>query len=304
MVLTRFAPTPSGYLHLGNAFSFVLTWLLARLQGGKILLRIDDLDNDRFRPEYLDDIFYSLEWLGLDYDLGPAGAADFYATWSQHKRLDLYYEALASLRSHLFACICSRKIWQQASPDGQYPGTCLLRELPLTAPHAAWRLVTPAQKTVGFTEVGKTEPTQASPCQWMRHPVLRRKDGLPAYQLASVIDDGHFGISLVVRGQDLFASTVIQTYLAECLGAKQFATIAFHHHPLLKNANGEKLSKSAGSLSLKAIAQQEKTPARIYALVSAALFSGKCTAQSAAELLSQVTIQDILDAHVVPDVRC
>lgn len=294
MLLTRFAPTPSGYLHLGNAFSFIITWLLARLQGGCILLRIDDLDNDRFRPEYLEDIFYSIDWLGLDYDLGPCGVADFHAAWSQHSRMDLYRQLLHKLQPHLFACVCSRKTWQEASTDGQYPGTCFVKKLPLTTTDAVWRLVTPDNQLISFCEAGQTQPVQASPYEWMRHPVLQRKDGLPAYQVASVADDCHFGVNLVVRGADLFASTVVQCYIAECIGDARFRQIAFFHHPLLKDANGEKLSKSAGSTALKTIASTEKSPAKVYEILSAALLPAETPARSARELLERVSVDKIL----------
>lgn len=297
MLLTRLAPTPSGYLHLGNAFSFIITWLLARLQGGKILLRIDDLDNERFRPEYLEDIFYSLEWLGLDYDLGPCGVADFHAEWSQYRRIDLYKQLLQDLSPHLFACTCSRKTWQEASTDGQYPGTCIAKNLPLETPEAVWRLLTPDNQWVIFNQAGKKEPVQAMPYQWMRHPVLRRKDGLPAYQVASVADDCHFGINLIVRGADLFASTVAQCYIATCIGTAQFRDIAFLHHPLLKDAQGEKLSKSAGSLALKTIAATEKSPAKIYEILSATLLPAETPAGSAKELLQRTKIDNILSIN-------
>lgn len=294
MLLTRFAPTPSGYLHTGNAFSFILTWLLARLQGGKILLRIDDLDNERLRPAYLDDIFYSLDWLGLDYDFGPSGAADFYGQWSQHKRMDLYRAALTNLEPCLFACVCSRKQWQQASLDGQYPGTCIARQLPLASPDAVWRLLTPADAEICFRAAGCNTPRRERPADWMRHPVVRRKDGLPAYQLASVADDCHFGVNWVVRGQDLYASTVIQCYIAQKLGQVAFADITFYHHPLLKGADGKKLSKSAGSTALKTIAASSPSPAPIYEMLSAALLPQEPPARSASELLERTSISNIL----------
>lgn len=294
MLLTRFAPTPSGYLHMGNAFSFIITWLLARLQGGKILLRIDDLDNERFRPEYLEDIFYSLEWLGLDYDIGPANVTDFYKEWSQHRRIDLYRQLLADLSPHLFACTCSRKMWQAASKDGQYPGTCIVKEMPLGTSDTVWRLVTPENRWIHFYELGKAALVQANPYEWMRYPVLQRKDLLPAYQVASVADDCHFGINLIVRGADLFASTILQCYIAECIGDTRFQHISFFHHPLLKDVHGEKLSKSAGSLALKTIAGIEKNPAKIYEIFSAALLPSEVPIRSAQELLQRASIDNLL----------
>ena len=108
---TRIAPTPSGYLHAGNAVNFLLTAELARLHGGSLLLRIDDLDAERARPEYLDDIFHSLEWLGIAWHEGPRDAADFQRNWSQRTRIGRYQVLLDQLRrgGHLYACTCSRK---------------------------------------------------------------------------------------------------------------------------------------------------------------------------------------------------
>lgn len=293
MLLTRFAPTPSGYLHLGNAFSFIITWLIARLQKGKILLRIDDLDNERFRPQYLEDIFSSLEWLGLDYDIGPTGPQDFYCHWSQHKRLDLYYEALAQLRPYLFACNCSRKQWLSQSPDGQYPGVCQNKHIPLEKAQVAWRLITPPTEMVHFQAFHSTTAVQALPYQLMRHPVVRRKDALPAYQLASVVDDCHFGVNLVIRGSDLFASTAVQVLIAKYLNNHHFLAVNFFHHVLLKNEQGEKLSKSAGSTALKTIAEV-KPVAWLYKLLSSFLLRGEEPAKSPQELLQRVEISTLL----------
>jgi glutamyl-tRNA synthetase len=108
---TRIAPTPSGFLHAGNAVNFLITHELARAARGTLLLRIDDLDAERARPEYLDDIFRSLEWLGIDWDEGPTGPEDFLRNWSQRSRIERYSELLLGLRKggHLYACECSRK---------------------------------------------------------------------------------------------------------------------------------------------------------------------------------------------------
>ncbi|WP_448518481.1 glutamate--tRNA ligase family protein [Rhodoflexus sp.] len=294
MLLTRFAPTPSGYLHIGNVFSFILTWLLARLQGGSILLRIDDLDNERFRAAYLEDIFYTLDWLELDYDLGPQSVADFYANWSQQHRIDLYRQALDALQPYLFTCTCSRKRWQAATTDGMYPGTCLSNRQPFSTPEAVWRLYTPPELTISFLTATHQASLPLIPYRLMRHPVVRRKDKLPAYQIASVIDDCHFDVNFVVRGQDLLASTALQCYLAQCLGKNHFATIAFHHHPLLRAADGTKLSKSVSSPPIREMALAGGKPADIYRQFSAILCPNKPPANSARELLQQVAIDNIL----------
>src|SRR5690606_41399145 len=123
MLVTRIAPTPSGLLHLGNAWSFTLTWLAARAAGGHVWLRIDDLDAARAQDEYLEDIFASLRWLGLDWDSGPRDVADFKARYSQTLRLDRYRAAVETLKAggHLYACTCTRSQLRGAGPI--YPGT-------------------------------------------------------------------------------------------------------------------------------------------------------------------------------------
>jgi glutamyl-tRNA synthetase len=232
---TRLAPTPSGFLHLGNAASFLLTSELARKHGSKVLLRIDDLDRERVRPEYVQDIFDTLNWLGITWDEGPRDAKSFERTWSQVHRRDLYAAALDKLRDAgmLFACTCSRSQLAAEGTEG-YSGTCLHRDLPLDTPGAAWRIRT-----------GENIPPS------VRHAIVRKKNGDAAYQLASVVDDLQFGIDLVVRGEDLHDSTLVQQYIAEALGESAFAAIRFYHHPLMTGPDGQKMSKSAGDTSIK-----------------------------------------------------
>jgi glutamyl-tRNA synthetase len=240
---TRLAPTPSGLLHPGNGLSFVMTWVIARANEGRILLRIDDIDKERCREEYVADIFRTLEWLGLDYDEGPSGVADFFQNWSQETRLGLYENALRELQQQdlLFACTCSRKDIRLASEDGSYPGTCLQRDLPFEGDKArSWRT----------REHG--------------HFVLRRKNGRPAYQLVSLIDDEHFGINYIVRGADLLGSTEKQRYLARLMGKTPFLSSSFWHHPLLTDAEGQKLSKSQGAGSLQEWRTLGRSPAELY----------------------------------------
>ncbi|HRI61100.1 MAG TPA: glutamate--tRNA ligase family protein [Saprospiraceae bacterium] len=245
----RFAPTPSGYLHIGNAVNFTLNWLVARTGDSKILLRIDDLDAERKRPEYVADIFERLRWLGLDWDEGPGlvqseamtsshrlttAIADFEQNWSQHRRLPLYFNVLEKLRDTglLFACRKSRRDLEPF--DGAYPPEFRDQNLHLDDPDVAWRIQTP-------------------PDFPMPDFVVRRRDALPAYQVASLVDDIHFGISHIIRGEDLEASTRAQRFLAECLGETTFLQIQFLHHPLITDERGEKLSKSMGATSLKAM---------------------------------------------------
>lgn len=240
----RIAPTPSGYLHAGNLFNFLLNYFAARSRGAKLLLRIDDLDADRKRPAYVVDIFETLSWLGIDWDEGPRAADDFERNWSQHLRLVSYHAALDVLRSKnlLFACGKSRR--DLAPFGGSYPEHFRDQGLDLEAPDVAWRIKTPP----GFP---------------MPDFVVRRRDGIPAYQVASVCDDLHFGVTHAVRGADLEASTLAQQYLAECMGASSFASIRFFHHPLLLDEKGEKLSKSAGSEAVNALREGGEGPEKI-----------------------------------------
>jgi glutamyl/glutaminyl-tRNA synthetase len=260
---TRLAPTPSGYLHAGNAWSFLLTWLLARSRGGKIHLRIDDLDAARFREEYLEDIFLSLRWLGLDWDSGPADPADFHAAHSQRLRREAYRSALTGLDEIIYGCACSREQVKRASlaagRPGIYPGTCRDKGLPAVpariwqsgkgiespAREIALRLRVPGDAQVTLAEDG---PGRLSlrPGEDIGDFVLWQRNGEPSYHLASVVDDQALGIDLVVRGRDLLPSTGAQAYLAERLGANGFTAARFRHHGLLLGPSGEKLSKSSG----------------------------------------------------------
>jgi glutamyl/glutaminyl-tRNA synthetase len=283
---TRFAPTPSGYLHIGNAFSFVLTWLYARSSGGTIHLRIDDIDGTRARAEYVEDIFKTLNWLGLDWDSGPQNPADFYQYHSQHLRLDLYNSYLNQLRSQglLFACNCSRKQIHEQSIDGQYSGHCQHLNLPFDAAETAWRIVTPEAANSVFTDVWNTHPP-INVYNTMRHFVVRTKEGRAAYQVASVADDVLYNINFIVRGADLLPSTAAQCFLAQQIPALQgFANTRFLHHPLLLDAAGQKLSKSLGSTALVEQYSTDKSPEDVYLQMAKWLQIEKAT--NATELLA------------------
>lgn len=260
----RFAPTPSGYLHLGNAVNFTLNWLAARSAGASILLRIDDLDAGRKRPEYIQDVFDTLHWLGLDWDEGPRSPEAFEQAWSQHTRLPLYRAVLEALvqSGQVFACAKSRR---ELAPYGeQYPLQFREQGLHLHDPDVSWRIATPP----GFV---------------MPDFVVRRRDGLPAYQLASLADDLYFGVTHAIRGSDLEPSTVAQQWLAALLASNaalqppvlpwaNFAQLHFLHHPLLLDANGQKMSKSAGASSLKSLREAGIGPALVFQATARLLF--------------------------------
>lgn len=235
---TRIAPTPSGYLHPGNAASFLLTQLLAQKFGAKILLRIDDGDAQRYRSLYAQHIFDSLAQLNIEYNEGPRNVADLEKVWSQRYRLPLYEAALEKLinNNQVFACICSRTV---------VVCDCEEKHLPFETTGSALRLRTTEASLQVRTLNEKLITASLPPA--MKNFIVRKRDGLPAYQLCSVVDDLYFGVDLVVRGEDLWDSTLAQLQLAHALGDDRFAKICFVHHPLLLDERGEKLSKSAGN---------------------------------------------------------
>lgn len=266
--VTRIAPTPSGFLHLGNAYSFLKTKAIAEKHGTKILLRIDDLDRERYREEFVQDIFDTLEFLEIKIDLGPKNIQEFDNEWSQTHRLEKYNDALQRLRSsaRLFACDCSRNKIQQLDPSGYYLGQCIDRRISFDRPDVAWRMDTSESDFVKFTEYLAQQKSSVIP-QDSAFYVVRKKDGLPAYQLTSLIDDLHFGVDLIVRGNDLLASTLAQLDLARNLGDENFKQITFHHHPLIKTPKQEKISKSAGSTSIQALRKEGKNLSDIFELL-------------------------------------
>ena len=269
---TRIAPTPSGYLHLGNAYSFLLTKALAKKHGAKILLRIDDLDRDRYRSEYVQDIFDTLDFLEIQIDQGPKNLLEMESTWSQVHRLPIYTEALEQLKQKrlTFACTCTRAQILQIDPTGVYLGQCLDRRFSLEREQVAWRINTLDADFLQFQEYPKQAKSSILPEEATCY-VVRKKDGLPAYQLCSLIDDLHFGVDLIVRGQDLYPSTLAQLDLARLLGKDTFAQNTFFHHPLLKSLDQRKLSKSAGSNSIKTLREEGKTLAGLFLLLGKSL---------------------------------
>ncbi|MFC3881421.1 glutamate--tRNA ligase family protein [Algoriphagus namhaensis] len=270
--LTRIAPTPSGFLHLGNAFSFLLTKAIAMQNQSKILLRIDDLDRDRFRMEYLQDIFDTLDFLEISYDLGPKSPEDFLVNWTQLNRLDLYKNALERLweSKSLFACTCSRRKISQLNSSGHYLGHCLDRNIPKTRKDTAWRINTSEADLISKLDLNSKRNEFILP-EDVAFFVVRKKDELPAYQLTSLVDDIHFGIDLIVRGKDLHSSSLAQLFLAKELGESSFEKTLFHHHPLLKSPNGQKLSKSDGATSIQFLRKSGKSLSDIFLILSKAL---------------------------------
>ena len=263
-VCGRFAPSPTGRMHLGNVFSALLSWLSARAQGGTWLLRIEDIDTQRSRHEYADMLMDDLKWLGLEWDGKPC--------W-QSQRGDIYARYLQQLTDAglIYPCYCTRAdILATQAPhesDGRvvYKGTC--RNLPPgthTGP-AALRMKVPdeGRGIVTFTDghYGTHTVDLTTQCGDF---IVRRKDGAWAYQLAVVVDDSLMGINEVVRGRDLLLSSPQQIYLAQQLG---FTPPRFTHLPLLCNTTGQRLSKRDKSLDMGCL-RQRFTPNQIIGLLA------------------------------------
>lgn len=259
----RFAPSPTGRMHLGNVFCALLSWLSAKSKGGTWLLRIEDIDPQRSHREYADLIMDDLNWLGLGWDEGP---------FFQSERSEVYEQLLQRLddAGMTYPCYCTRAdlLATQAphESDGRvvYKGTC--RNLPVGAHHApaAIRLKVPQDDAMTTFVDGHYGEQQVNLMRHCGDFIVRRKDGAWAYQLAVVADDALMGVSEVVRGRDLLLSSPQQIYLAELLG---FKAPAFVHLPLLCNEAGQRLSKRDRSLDMEAL-RSRCTPEQIIGLLA------------------------------------
>ena len=243
MIISRFAPSPTGRLHLGHAYSAVLGHQRARASGGKFRLRIEDLDETRARPEFVEAIHQDLRWLGLDWD-EPVIV--------QSRRGAAYAEAIEQLRALqlVYPCFCTRSDISAAleAPHGSalagYPGTC--RDLPddpkrrSALPHS-WRLdVKKALERTGLPTWSEEGVEFAAQAADLDDVILARKDAPAAYHLACVVDDAAGGITLVVRGEDLRPSTPVQRILQMLL---ELPDPAYLHHPLVLHEDGRRLAK-------------------------------------------------------------
>lgn len=263
----RFAPTPSGRMHLGNAFSALMAWLSVRSSGGSIVLRIEDLDPRAQSRERADLLMGDLEWLGLTWDEGPH---------YQSERGEVYEGALALLseRGLTYPCFCTRSELHAATAphasDGTYlyRGTCRgLSHEEVAARSAlrppATRLRVPDEDdpagTIEFVDLayGPQRETLARECGDF---LVRRSDGVVAYQLAVVVDDALMGVNQVVRGRDLLGSSARQTYLARLLG---YEGPTYGHVPLLVAPDGRRLSKRDLDLDLGVLRERGVSPARV-----------------------------------------
>ncbi len=278
----RYAPSPTGPLHLGNIRTALLAWLQTRLAAGQFILRMEDLDQPRVKIGSAERILYELRWLGIDWDEGPNLGGPV-GPYDQGSRNDFYHAALYELKreGRLFPCFCSRKDIAQAAsaphaPDSKalYPGTCrntnaeevelIRRQKGNRIP--AWRYRVP-NHVITFDDQVAGSISQVLH-QEVGDFVVRRADNLFAYQLAVVIDDTLMGITDVVRGADLLASTPRQIELFNALG---FRVPQFWHVPLLTNETGERLSKRDGAESIAALRDHGASPEHIVGQLAASV---------------------------------
>lgn len=257
-VVGRFAPSPTGRMHAGNIFAALMAWLIAKSQGGRIVLRIEDLDRQRSRREYIDGVQADFELLGLTWDVGP---------YFQQGREEAYRAAYQALKDRglVYPCFCSRADLHAASAPHRgeklvYPGTCrsLTPEerarraaekdpaMRIVVPHRAYSLVDQIQ--------GPHRQMLDEECGDF---LIRRSDGAFAYQLAVVVDDAEQGVTSVVRGMDLLCSTPQQLYLQDLLGLPH---PVYAHVPLLVAEKDRRLSKRDHDASLEALLARFGTP--------------------------------------------
>lgn len=257
----RLAPSPTGHLHLGNAWTFLLAWLAVRVQGGRIVLRMEDIDPQRSRPEYVQAILRDLAWLGLDWDEGPdRGGA--YGPYTQQERLDRYAEVidLLTAQGQTYPCYCTRKelACMASAPHAEdvgpiYPGVCrglspaecLRRE----AAGGASSLRLRGGEALEFADLVHG-PVRLSWAACGGDFPLRRSDGVISYQLAVAVDDMDQGIDLVVRGEDILPCTPRQVLLFQMLNG---VVPSYAHVPLVLDHKGERLAKRHRSYELRAL---------------------------------------------------
>jgi len=278
----RFAPSPTGELHLGHAYSALLGWRGMREAGGRFLLRIEDLDRGRSRPEFVEGIYRDLAWLGIDWER---------PVLFQSSRLPAYSAALARLadRGLTYACGCTRRDIAEAAsapqegasppgPDGPvYPGTCRSRGL-APGPATAIRLdMRAAMRSLGgrdavadlrFLETAAGPAGETGPIaldaealvEGTGDVVLARRDGAPAYHLAVVVDDAFQGVTRVTRGRDLFPATPVHRLLQALLG---LPAPVYRHHRLIRDADGKRLAKRDHAHSLAWLREEGWSPADV-----------------------------------------
>ena len=256
----RFAPSPTGHIHVGNLWVAFLSYWSARHQDGEYIVRIEDVDTQRSKPIYADHILEDLSWLGFTWDEAPT---------YQSKRMDIYEIYLQELRSQkrLYPCYCNRARLQEISSaphQGEahhvYDGYCLTHEPPIGERPPSWRFHMENRRG-SFQDIYRgTVDYEIQSCN--DDIVLKRWDGMIAYHLAVVIDDYEMGVTEVVRGNDLLPVTGHQIVLAQALG---FPALQYGHVPMLVDGEGYRLSKRQQSITIRDLQNQGATPERLWA---------------------------------------
>jgi glutamyl-tRNA synthetase len=303
----RYAPSPTGELHLGNGCSALLAWLSIRSRGGSFVMRMEDLDRNRVREGLAERILEDLSWLGIDWDEGPDRGGPC-APYEQSGREQLYRSAFESLLAdgRIYPCFCSRRdiavaasAPQEPGDELRYPGSCrdldpgdCRRKIEEGARHA-WRLKVDEGERPQFTDLvyGDWGGTmKKAPGDF----VISRADGVPAYQLAVVVDDAAMGVDEVVRGDDLLASTGRQLLL---YGALELTPPLFGHHPLLLGPDGVRLSKRHEGTTLRELRDRGLTAERIVGRLAAMLnLQDKPEPVAAAELVEGFSMGQVRPA--------
>ena len=295
----RFAPTPSGRMHLGNVFAALIAWLSVRSRGGSLVLRMEDLDTQRTSGEFAEQIRTDLQWLGLDWDWETAPQSQRAAVY------DRYFERLESV-DLLYPCYCTRSQLHSVNAphlsDGTYvyPGTCRnLTPEEQAAFHRApsWRVKVPDRIwTVEDFVQGTYRENLATDCGDF---VIRRADGVYVYQLAVTVDDGEAGVTEVVRGMDLLSSAPRQMYLQELFG---FPHPQYGHVPMLLAPDGRRLSKRDKDMDLGYLQAHIKPEALLGMLAHAAGILDRPALVSAWELAGEFAWEKLRKQDIYPDI--
>lgn len=268
----RLAPSPTGLLHLGHASTFLIAAERAQQAGGVLILRNEDLDPDRSRPEFVSAMYEDLGWLGIEWAEGP-DCGGRYAPYSQSERREFYLRAWRELRDRefIYPCTCSRRELalaatapNDADDEPIYPGKCRARSDACAFESPAgvnWRFRVPDGETIAFTDL-HFGPQRYVAGRDFGDFLIWRRDDVPGYQLAVVADDHAMRITEVVRGADLLKSTARQLLLYRAL---ELECPAFYHCELVRDEAGKRLAKRHDSLSIRALRQQGCTPAHAQA---------------------------------------
>lgn len=255
-IVSRLAPTPSGYLHAGNAINFIITAVITRAFGGVLHLRIDDYDSSRYRKEYVQNIFDVLSWLGIEYDFGARSVAEFESYYSCKCRIQDYENALYALvkKGLVYECDCGKKTYGAYDLNSRYLGLCRQKIINLDSILKVKNSKKALRISLKDTDLGLNEMVfkkhslvelgkNFSVIDWAWDFVLLKKDTMVSYNLASLIDDVNLGVNLLIRGLDLRHCSYQQSYVSRVLGLGFEKALFIYHELILKG--GKKLSKSS-----------------------------------------------------------